>query len=233
MLSVDYREKLFIAFAKDDNYEIDVCNLPVGDFCISHDTVTQLVIERKTLADLSSSVIDNRFREQRSRLIDSVTNPQKVLYIIESPTSQASYKGLSKKVLDAAVLNLLFKHNVKVLFTFSAQDTYEKVKLLHKKITEEFIVPFQPTLLNVPTVQSRGQKLLENVFLHQLCVIPGVSPGIASHIVKIYPNAMSLCNAYSDLPEKSKWELLKEIQVTPKRKLGVKLSKKIYECMSF
>ena len=96
VLSVDYRERSFIAklqeFVKDkiennqlysikiNNYNVDfkVLNLEVGDFIIDNSTTTDIafIIERKSIRDLSSSITDGRFRQQKERLLESIQDPQ-------------------------------------------------------------------------------------------------------------------------------------------------------------
>ncbi|NBO98926.1 MAG: hypothetical protein EBU90_02190 [Proteobacteria bacterium] len=177
------------------------------------------VIERKTLADLSSSVIDNRFREQRQRLLESVGDPRHVVYIIEQ---SEVYKGLSKSIIDSCIVNLIFKHKVNVIFSSSISDTYSKIALLHKKVLNGDL---DTPVLDI-SVKTKGKKTIENILVHQLCVIPGVSVHIANAISMVYPNMSNLIESIkgNDLA-------LQDIKVTDTRKVGKAISKKIYNCL--
>lgn len=89
-LKVDYRESKLNDLLNGEEYDVE--NLSIGDIEIS-DEATTFIIERKTWQDLSSSIKDTRFREQRSRLLlwknESINN--KIIYFIEGKYND-SYK---------------------------------------------------------------------------------------------------------------------------------------------
>ena len=65
-----------------------VSHLPVADIWIGvpldAEGVNGLMIERKSVADFEASILDNRYREQRSRLMTYATERKAhVVYIIE------------------------------------------------------------------------------------------------------------------------------------------------------
>ena len=182
------------------------------------------IIERKTISDLCSSITDARFREQKTRLLNSVKDPYKIIYIIEGSKKTAR---LSKKIMDSALLNLMFKHHYHVIFTIDINDTVDTVKLLYEKIKTNVIdtkLDFNNKISPLPSkLIKKSDSIQPNIFIHQLAVIPGVSIDIAQKISMIYPNMISLLNAL-----KEDASILKDIHVTSKRKLGKKLSDKIY-----
>ena len=58
-------------------------NLPVGDIIIADNLEEKLIIERKTLADLASSIKDGRYAEQSYRL-NGLSHPNhNIIYLIE------------------------------------------------------------------------------------------------------------------------------------------------------
>ena len=81
IVKVDYREKKLISSLgslvnANEEYTgkitIESVNLLLGDICICDDDGREiLIIERKTLADLESSIKDTRYREQSIRLNQS------------------------------------------------------------------------------------------------------------------------------------------------------------------
>ena len=101
-LLIDYREQDFIkklsefTFIENDvlktitinnkDIHFKITNLIVGDFIIKesleNDNSIKVVIERKSIQDLNSSIKDNRFREQKSRLLESIGDPLKICYLI-------------------------------------------------------------------------------------------------------------------------------------------------------
>ena len=81
-LKIDYREGKLKNLLDGEEFSLE--NLAIGDIEITDGTTT-FIIERKTWQDLSSSIKDSRFREQRSRLLlwqnENINN--KIMYFIE------------------------------------------------------------------------------------------------------------------------------------------------------
>lgn len=235
-IQIDFREKSILQYF--DNQETDCnveqCSLPVGDFVIRDEITDQLycIIERKTIDDLSASIKDGRFREQKTRLLESTGDPQRVIYIIEGYTNNFNKRLLPKDTLDSAIMNLSFKHNYKVLYTFSSEDTFYKLKKLYKKIKDkEFFGESTPG--NKTNLISKTQKMSNNIFVNQLCVIPGVSKSIADSIVLKYPTIKDVIESYNLCKEEKEREMmLVNIEINSKRKIGKVLSKKIYTALT-
>ena len=81
-LILDNREKDLKSAFPDAEYK----NLDLGDIQINinkDDETSELflLIERKTMKDLISSVNDGRYREQKKRLLDSNIPNQKIMYL--------------------------------------------------------------------------------------------------------------------------------------------------------
>jgi len=93
-LLVDYREKWFFDDIEKHPKSIPTeciksVALPVGDFVVSETedfTSAIYIIERKSISDLAASIVDGRFREQKSRLAESL-NSESVVYLIEGSNS--------------------------------------------------------------------------------------------------------------------------------------------------
>lgn len=243
---------------KKTEFILFVKNLPVGDFVIKkvdydnnnsnqNDIIpesVELVIERKTYSDLFSSIVDGRFRQQKQRLIDSVINPKKILYIIEGDHKESRRLEYKNKIQTrGAIINLLYKHNFGVLQTENLQETVETVKLLCKKVYKREIL-ITNTCENIQLHKQNGHDtsdkkfirksdyIKENIFVLQLSIIPGVSVKTAKIISQYYKNMKNLVDAYSHCKdEQEKVSLLSDIRISEKRKLGKSLSKKIYECV--
>ena len=109
-LKIDVRERELIACCRTimAKHSLSVISdtLPIGDIIISNaDTGIDLVIiERKTLADLSASIRDGRYAEQSFRL-NGISHPNhNIIYLIEGDITRLSiFKGF-KKGLDANTL---------------------------------------------------------------------------------------------------------------------------------
>ena len=231
LLEIDYREREILESLNGDDLKFTSKNLFIGDFIFKNDNdEIILIVERKTFKDLCASIIDSRFREQKERLLESVPDPSKILYILEGSKRNLKGKGsLSKTIMDSAVQNLLFKHQFKVLFTESLDDTVDQLKMLYNKLYKKMSEMNCSSVIETMLIK-KSTKIIDNIYINQLSVIPGVSVGIARKISDHYPSLFDLIKAYmqSESPE----SLLTNIQVTDKRKLGKCLSKKIYECLN-
>jgi crossover junction endonuclease MUS81 len=232
-LQIDFREKSIIELFDtcDTNCEIETCSLAVGDFIIKDNLSNQLyyIIERKTIEDLSASIKDGRFREQKMRLLESVGDSQRVIYIIEGYQNLFSNKKrlLPKDTLDSAIMNLMLKHHYIVFYTQNPQDTFEKLKKLYKKIVDKDIGE-QLGNTNCNLI-SKTQKSSDNIFVNQLCMIPGVSKTIADSIAGKFSTMKELLDSYNNCDNKKEMELmLVNTEINSKRKIGKILSKKIY-----
>jgi|UniRef100_A0A6C0DZS2 ERCC4-type nuclease len=241
MLLIDFREREFInnlakyveikseeemhVKIKNINIVCKILSLPIGDFIIENDNTPCLIIERKTLTDLSASIIDGRFREQKARLLDSIKDPNKILYVIENNMGKIS---ISNDIMESAMINLIFKHNYKMLRTGSNDDTFNNVLLLYKKIQgNEFS---DENIKDTCKMITKGNKLKQYIFINQLCLIPGVSESIAKVINDKYMTMSNLISEWNKIENiKDKEKMLVDLQITDKRKIGKALSKKIYD----
>ena len=58
-------------------------NLDLGDIVIKYNNEVKYIFERKTIRDLSDSIKDGRYHEQKQRLKYAISNNIKVSYIFE------------------------------------------------------------------------------------------------------------------------------------------------------
>ena len=83
---LDCREKALIDKLNVSGIPIQICSLNIGDIHITKegDTVPLIIIERKTISDLVSSIKDGRYSDQTRRLSDfeGVYN-RNIYYLIE------------------------------------------------------------------------------------------------------------------------------------------------------
>jgi crossover junction endonuclease MUS81 len=233
ILEIDYREKAIIKHFEDYKPDIQykITNLVIGDFLLRDNDNDSIyyIIERKTIMDLAASITDGRFREQKQRLLDSIGVPDKIVYILEGNKNQKKFGSISKSVIESSILNLVFKHKYKVINTSNDITTYEILINLYKKVHMKEFDKLPDT--NIKMIK-KGDTITNNILLHMLSVIPGVSMNIAKKITTVYTTLPELIKEYEKLKEcKEKETLLSNIQINDKRKLGVALSKKIYNSL--
>lgn len=255
-LLIDYREQDFIkrlselVYVENDlvlkldfqNIEIlfKVTSLPVGDFAVIENledwSTLNLMIERKSMKDLSSSITDGRFREQKTRLLESIQDTNKICYLIEGNKGIVERDNfmLSNTIINGSLLNLSFRHKYHVIQTENKQDSFNMIMLLYKKFKNK---EFEQQSGGGDSVKllKRSDKLIANKLINQLCLIPGVSQRVATIIIGYPFNTIkSLIDKYNTLENVSdKESLLSDLIVSENngkiRRIGKALSKKIYE----
>jgi ERCC4-type nuclease len=247
-LLIDYREKDFIKKLEDFTFiendvlktitinnntiHFKITNLIVGDFIIKgsleDDNSIYVAIERKNIQDLHNSIKDNRFREQKNRLLESIGDPFKICYLIEGNTIK-----MPKNILNGALLNLVFKHKYKLIQSVDKLDSFDKIITLYKKFSSNEFETSE-CVKNVQMVK-KSDNVKNNKFLHQLCLINGVSDKIGiiiidwlekEHEINTIKLLIDLYNSIDDITKKEL--LFSDIKLSSK-KVGKALSKKIYE----
>jgi ERCC4-type nuclease len=148
--------------------------LPLGDVYIKTDEDKDvLLIERKTIADLLSSIKDGRYEEQSYRLIHSSGFPHhSIIYIIEGSITQLR-TPMERKIVYSAITSLNFFKGFSVIRTSNVAETAEYVVWMADKIERSFLKSVFPYYLqpqNAPTRQDGeettldgGEQSLENV----------------------------------------------------------------------
>jgi len=99
--------------------------LPLGDIIICDDKEEKLIIERKTLKDLASSIKDGRYEEQSYRL-NGINHPNhNIVYLIEGSMDKFNmFKGNSDKImLYSAMVSLNYFKGFSVMRSSSVEET--------------------------------------------------------------------------------------------------------------
>jgi crossover junction endonuclease MUS81 len=248
LLLIDFREKKILELLKYNkenecvtttvgtniHIKYKVVNLEIGDFVIKNEDTNEtiLVVERKSVKDLCASIMDGRFRQQKERLLDSVGNCEKVLYIIEG-NKKTVQPGINRCIIDSSIVNLVFRHKYKVLSTIDESDTLDNIALLYKKIEMNEFEEGAKAITAPIKLLSKKDKIKTNMMAIQLSAIPGVSFASALKISELYPNMKSLIDGYNNCEnESNKMDLLSSIVVNGKRKIGRALSKKVYNAIT-
>ena len=96
LITLDTRENELIARCKHykeispiyKDIEFAVSPLPIGDVVISKNGIDLIMIERKSISDLSASIKDGRYEEQSYRLNGSAMHNHNIVYLIEGDTTR-------------------------------------------------------------------------------------------------------------------------------------------------
>lgn len=101
--------------------------LPIGDIIISDDNEDKLIIERKSLPDLLSSIKDGRYEEQSYRLNGLNHHNHNIVYLVEGDTTRGNrFKSddtLEKLTLYSAMFSLNYYKGFSVFRSFSLEET--------------------------------------------------------------------------------------------------------------
>lgn len=207
-----------------------VRTLPVGDIWIglSGEEVMLggVVIERKTTDDLEASIMDGRYREQRTRLTTYCQQRgARPLYVIEGLMDRLWGK-LTQETLQKYLNRLTLRYGVAVIHTENLTATAKLCQILASQISAEPAVfvttdPASLTYSSTVSVSKKGNK--EDPKNFAACALqgcPGVSSAVALSILDAFEGTLTGVMAAEETA-------LATVQ-TGKRKLGPALAKRLY-----
>jgi ERCC4-type nuclease len=216
IIKVDSRERdlveLLTVLLKEDKYkgiELMVGSLPLGDIILSLNQSDKLIIERKTINDLASSIKDGRYAEQSFRL-NGLDHPNhNIIYLVEGDLSKwNTYKGtkMDKSTIYSALISINYYKGFSVHRSISAAESATIICSMANKLRKDNTkVPYYCVSLpiksedtsslektednNYVSVVKRVKKeniTEENIGELMLCQIPGVSDVTALAIMTKY-----------------------------------------------
>ena len=134
-LTIDMRERDIITCCQTimgthilkDSVHIVSSALPIGDIIISNAETNEdlIIIERKTLADLSASIKDGRYTEQSYRL-NGISHPNhNIIYLIEGDITRLSiFKSkIDKQMLYSAIFSINYFKGFSVMRSMSLEES--------------------------------------------------------------------------------------------------------------
>lgn len=188
-LVFDCRENKLISLFTEKSIPHVVESLPLGDICIrSNDGDIMILFERKTIADLLSSITDGRYEEQSFRLSESGIDRSKIYYIIEGNIYNFVGKGsglYSKSTIHSCLYSLSYLKGFSVLCSNSLHHTFEIVeKFYNKLLVEKNTVPTNKGYIDSLKLTKKGNLTDEMVSVMMLAQIPKVSKNAADEIMK-------------------------------------------------
>jgi ERCC4-type nuclease len=190
-LHIDVRErqliKLISALQKSENVSFDtyIKSLPLGDAIIVDDDDNELImIERKSLSDLASSIIDGRYKEQSMRLDAEPIPNHNIMYVIEGSMDDFLKRNYSKRInentLYSAVVTLNYLKGFSVIRTFTILETATWIIRLMDKLHRTKEKQGHYSVSN-EIVQQGGENAINNSHIQQTQAPPAP---IYSSVVK-------------------------------------------------
>jgi len=196
-------------------------NLLVGDIHIIDNEVPIYIFERKAKTDLDASIKDHRYSEQKERLKQTGVNLKSVIYIIEN----LAITPQSKERVWSAICNTINRDGMTVFQTKNISETVLFLKKMLASYLKFKNVETAEIDSNISVNIKKQSVQPTEWFCYSLSLIPGCSKAIATKITSEFKTFQEL----KDHVEKNGPLSLEKIQMTEKRKLGKKMSEKIYE----
>jgi len=221
IIRIDSREKELIYFCKHyleisptyKNIVIIVETLPLGDVIISSNNEEKIIIERKSLNDLSCSIKDGRYEEQSFRLNGLAHHNHNIIYLIEGDVNKFNvFKDRSDKtMLYSAMFSLNYYKGFSVLRSMTTEESaliicniaykinksnknaFYSNKEEPKSITNE--TDINESVVEYCNVVKKVKKeniTPENISEIMLCQIPGISSVSATAIMKEFKTINNL-----------------------------------------
>lgn len=193
----DDREKnsLVISELIARNIEVEFKHLPVADFLIR-----DIAIERKTVSDFLSSMINKRLVRQ----LEEMKQYPKSLLIIEGIENEELYndrgEGIHGNAIRGFLLSILLEFQVPIIYTKNYEDTANFLYILAKKEKKKHI-----SLRAVKKSLSKKEKLQ-----YILEGFPGIGPATAKKLLKKHRTIKNIINASQ---EELKQELGKKAEI--------------------
>ena len=185
----DYREKncMVTSILKKFDIDTEFRELKVADYIVK-----DVAIERKTVSDFISSMINKRLVKQ----IEELQQYEKRLLIIEGTSEQELYDdekdlGVSANAIRGFLLSISLKSKTPIIFTKNAEDTARFISVILKKPSPKGV---REASLNAKkkifTKKEQLQYIVES--------FPGIGPKSAKKILKEFKTIKNFINAPED-----------------------------------
>lgn len=196
--------------------------LDVGDIMISLEN-GNYILERKTWSDLTASICDGRWSEQKSRMIIPEDIPTQYSFIIEGniPSWSSDKSRLNPSCLWGALIKTQVRDKMNVYHTNDKDSTVLLILYLYKNLTSGGFEIKKNNAISGSSSKRKRENLnsTESIYIAMLSIIPGMSKTKSEVITKEYPTIKSLINA-----DKKSISLLK----CGNRKIGPSLAEIIF-----
>lgn len=229
----DYREKALLKLAPS----VKELTPPVGDIWIGDLSGCDLkaggvILERKTGTDLEASIMDGRYKEQRSRLL-AYAQEHKVAvgYVVEGILDRLGAR-LPESALLKHITRLQFHHRIPVVQTACAKETVTLAELIEAQwVKDEGKFSWNcdsnsangtGTAVAASYIKSACRDSPDTFLLGTLTQCRGISEALACVIMHSFPSLESLMDATAaDLAQVTD-------TTNPKRKVGKAVGERLY-----
>lgn len=185
----DYREKnsLVVSELISLALEIEFRELKVADYLVN-----DIAIERKTVSDFISSMLNKRIIRQ----LEEIQQYEKKFLIIEGIDEQELYsddrtEGVHANAIRGFLLSIILKFKVPIIFSKNYEDTAKFINVLARKKEKESSLNVSKKTLNK---KERMQFILE--------AFPGIGPKTAKKLLEELKTIKKIMNSSAEELEK-------------------------------
>ncbi len=221
VLIIDYRETKIIESINQIINEKQIKqikpinkNLLLGDIHIFYDKHQNntdelqplIIIERKTVPDIVSSIKDGRYTEQKARLDAAPIHNHNIIFLIEGTRAGTNN-------VHSAAISTLFYSGFSVLFSTSITDSAKIILSFDQKINkDQHKLPYYSFNSNLNQSQTptsyaallkpekKANICKENAWIIMLQQLPHISSNIATAIIQQYNNIPNLIQEIKNNP---------------------------------
>lgn len=137
--------------------------LPIGDVIICDDQEEKLIIERKTISDLLSSIKDGRYEEQSYRLNGLNNHNHNIIYLIEGDVNKNNYfkprNDNEKLMAYSSMFSLNYYKGFSVFRSFSIDETATIICNMAYKLEKSVSSNKKAFYSNNNTITEENQEL--------------------------------------------------------------------------
>ena len=189
-------------------------NLTVGDY-VFYDEINDkeiLIIERKSLADLESSIKDGRYKEQSFRLNEANVHNHNIIYLLEGAI--INYKNANfKSTLYSTLFSLNYYKGFSVFNVLNQNETIELLLAIGTKLmrenkpgfyclndtkTDNSLTTSQVEYSNTLKSTKKSHITKDNIFTIMLKQIPCISNVSALALVNEFKTMENLLTSLKD-----------------------------------
>ena len=174
---------------KFENVELITEVLNLGDILVKNDDHDLLLIERKTIADLLSSIKDGRYAEQSLRLYNNELPNNRIVYLVEGVVP-----GSVKNIIYSTMTSLNVFKGFSIMKTNHIDETADWLLIMVDKMNRSIKNNKKPfstenvTYCDVIKTIKKDNINKENIGEIMLMQIPGISAILAKAILEKFEN---------------------------------------------
>jgi ERCC4-type nuclease len=177
---VDSRERNveLIEAMKASGIEMEFKTIHVGDYVVSD----RVCIERKTVYDFESSILNGRLFDQIKRLKENYAMP---ILILEG---DPDYFRLKNNIINGAIASLFIDYGIEVICTYEPQNTADIIASIARHEQNEEI--------REPTLKGGARAYTHEDFQEYVIGnLPGIGPKLAKALLKHFRSVRNIANA--------------------------------------